>query len=85
MHPYALTLVASLLRSAAARMQVIVSTQSVPLLNEFSLEDLIIVERNEDGTSDFKHPAAGDLEHWLEDYTLGEMWEKNILGGRPPR
>ncbi|MFH7585795.1 AAA family ATPase [Oceanimonas smirnovii] len=84
LHPYAITLLGALIRSAATRTQVIISTQSVPLLNEFSIEDLIVVER-EQGASVFKRLNAEDFERWLEDYSVGELWEKNILGGRPSR
>ncbi len=84
LHPYAITLLGALLRSASLRMQVIVSTQSVPLLNEFELENLIVVER-EQGASVFKRLKQADFESWLEDYSVGELWEKNILGGRPSK
>lgn len=82
LHPYAITLLGGLLRSAATRMQIIVSTQSVPLVNEFSVEDLVVVER-EDGATVFKRLEEDDLSGWLEDYSVGELWQKNILGGRP--
>jgi predicted ATPase len=82
LHPYAITLLGALLRSASQRMQVIVSTQSVPLVNEFSIDDLIIVERAADGTV-FKRHNAAQFQTWLNDYSVGELWEKNILGGRP--
>lgn len=82
LHPYAITLLGSLLRSAATRMQVIVSTQSVPLVNEFSIEHLIIVER-EQGATVFKCYDEEDFKTWLEEYSVGELWEKNLLGGRP--
>lgn len=82
LHPYAITLLGALLKSAASRMQVIVSTQSVPLVNEFSPDDLVIVER-EHGETVFKRLDEAALESWLEDYTLGELWAKNVLGGRP--
>ena len=84
LHPYAITLLGALLRSASLRMQVIVSTQSVPLLNEFELDDLIVVER-EGGESIFKRLKEDDFATWLEDYSVGELWEKNILGGRPSK
>lgn len=84
LHPYAITLLGALLRSASKRMQVIVSTQSVALLNEFELDDLIVVER-EDGASIFKRLDADQLESWLEDYSIGELWQKNIIGGRPSK
>lgn len=82
LHPYAITLLGALLRSAAKRMQVIVSTQSVPLINEFAIADLIVVDR-EQGETVFKRLEQADFDTWLEDYTVGELWQKNILGGRP--
>lgn len=82
LHPYAIVLLGALLRTASKRMQVIVSTQSVALLNEFEVEDLIIVDRDETGTL-FKRLDKTEFSYWLEDYTIGELWQKNILGGRP--
>lgn len=58
------------------------STQSVTLVNQLEPEDLIVVDR-EDSASVFRHLDRGDLEAWFEDYALGELWEKNVLGGRP--
>jgi len=88
LHPYALTLLGGLLQQATKRYgnnpsnQVIVSTQSAPLLNEFEPEDIIVVERAE-GQSTFRRLEATGLSDWLEEYTLSELWQKNVLGGRP--
>ncbi|MDV2456605.1 AAA family ATPase [Acinetobacter towneri] len=82
LHPYAITLLGGLLKSASERMQVIISTQSVPLVDQFELENLIIVERDKEGTK-FKKLDVSEYANWLEDYSTGELWEKNILGGRP--
>jgi predicted ATPase len=82
LHPYAITLLASMLQSASTKTQVIVSTQSVPLVNQFAPEDIIVVDR-EDGQSAFKRQLSQELEGWMEEYSLGEIWEKNIIGGRP--
>jgi len=88
LHPYALTLLASLFQQAARQdgdsfsKQVIVSTQSAPLLNEFAPEDVIVVERTH-GQSTFQRLESTHLSEWLQEYTLGELWQKNILGGRP--
>jgi predicted ATPase len=87
LHPYALTLLGGLLRQApnrdgAGSHQLIVSTQSAPLLNEFEPEDVIVVER-EEGQSTFRRLESPQLSDWLEEYTLGELWQKNVLGGRP--
>lgn len=83
LHPYALTLLANLFKQASQFWrQVIVSTQSAPLLNEFSPEDVIVVERKE-GESTFRRLDRSDLSEWLQEYSLGELWQKNVLGGRP--
>lgn len=82
LHPYALNLFAGLVKKAAAKTQVIVSTQSAPLLDNFEAEDIIVVERTE-GASTFKRLSSADLKEWLKDYSLGELWQKNVIGGRP--
>lgn len=84
LHPYALTLIGSLFQQASRRhgSQVIISTQSAPLLNEFVPEDVIVVERMR-GESTFRRLDSVQLSEWLQEYTLGELWQKNILGGRP--
>jgi predicted ATPase len=82
LHPYALNLLAALLKEAAQRTQVIVSTQSASLLDNFEAEDIVVVERRE-GESTFKRLSSAELEEWRKDYSLGELWQKNVLGGRP--
>lgn len=84
LHPYAIAVLGSLMKSASADHQLIISTQSVELVNEFDAEDLIIVDR-ENSASTFKRLDTENLQNWLEDYTLGELWKKNLLGGRPVR
>jgi predicted ATPase len=85
LHPYAINLLAGLLKSAATKTQVIVSTQSVPLVNQFKPEDILVADRK-DGQSAFRWVKPEDLQEWMteySDYGLGDLWEKNILGGRP--
>ncbi|MGH8019536.1 MAG: AAA family ATPase [Opitutaceae bacterium] len=82
LHPAAVTLLADLLSSAATRTQVIVATQSVTLVNHFDPESVWTVER-EENQSVFRHLAQADMSAWLNDYALGELWEKNVLGARP--
>jgi predicted ATPase len=88
LHPYALTLLGNLFKQAAesygnhVSKQVIISTQSAPLLNEFAPEDIIVVERT-NGESTFRRLDSTHLSEWREEYTLGELWQKNVLGGRP--
>jgi predicted ATPase len=82
LHPYAIVQLADMLRAAAHDSQVLIATQSVTLMNQFELDDLIVVERAE-GASVFDRPDPERLRDWLADYSLGELWEKNLLGGRP--
>jgi predicted ATPase len=82
LHPAAINLLADLLKSAAERTQVIVATQSVTLINNLEPEDVWTVDR-EDGQSVFRHLAKADMSEWLEGYSLGDLWEKNIFGARP--
>lgn len=84
LHPFAVSVLAGLMKSASQRHQLIVSTQSAELVGEFEAEDLIVVDK-QDGASVFKRPDAAALSSWLEDYSLGELWKKNLLGGRPNR
>jgi predicted ATPase len=82
LHPYAITLLASLVKQASLKTQVILSTQSALLLDHFEPEDVFVAERAEGGTQ-FTRPDSSRLESWLEDYSLGQLWEKNEFGGRP--
>jgi predicted ATPase len=82
LHPVAIHLFAALLRSVSAHHQVVVSTQSVSLVDRLEPEDVIVVERQEDESA-FRRLNSVDLDEWLQDYTLSELWEKNVIGGRP--
>ena len=85
LHPFAINLLADMLQEAATAKQVIVSTQSVELLNCFKPADVVVVQRDGDA-SVFKRLDAEELGDWLnDDYSLGELWKRNILGGRPSR
>lgn len=84
LHPYAITVLAGLMKSASEQHQLIVSTQSVELVNEFDAEDLIVVDKA--GAASNLHRLDVDaLQEWLREYSLGELWKKNLLGGRPAR
>lgn len=79
LHPYAITLLGSLIKSTAKKHQIIVSTQSVELVSEFDSEDLIVVDK-QDSASTFTRVDPKELDEWLDEYTLGELWKKNVLG-----
>jgi predicted ATPase len=82
LHPYAIGILASLIRQASANTQVIVSTQSSLLLDYFEPEDVLVADRVDGGTI-IRHLNSSQLATWLEEYSLGQLWEKNELGGRP--
>ena len=82
LHPFALKILASMFRKVSKKTQIIASTQSVTLADEFDLEDLIVVDRV-DNQSVFKRLNTEEYQEWLEEYTLGEIWQKNLIGGVP--
>jgi predicted ATPase len=84
LHPYALNVLAGLLKQASERKQLIVSTQSVELVNALEPEDVVVVDRRE-GASVFERLSSSHLAEWLDEYTLGELWKRSIIGGRPTR
>jgi len=82
LHPYAITLLASLVKQASTATQIILSTQSPLLLDHFQPEDVLVADRV-DGSTQLTRLESSRLESWLERYSLGQLWEKNELGGRP--
>ena len=82
LHPFALEILGNLILQAQERAQVIVSTQSPPMLNCFEPEQIVVVERRE-GETTFKRLEGDGLRSWLKDYSLGELWQKNVYGGGP--
>ena len=82
LHPFAITLLAAMIQQAAANTQVILSTQSPQLLDHFAPEDVLVAERIAGGTQ-LTRLDSNRLAEWLEDYSLGQLWEKNEIGGRP--
>jgi len=82
LHPSAIELVAGLLRSISHHTQVFVATQSPGFLSLFSPSDVTVVERDPLKSS-FVRQSDEDLAAWLEEYSLGEVWQMNLIGGRP--
>ena len=84
LHPYAISVLAKEIRAASNTSQIIVSTQSPLLLNEFECEDIIIAEYDDGSHCTALHrPEKSKLAEWLKEYSLGELWQKNVLGGLP--
>ena len=82
LHPAALNTLADIVQATSKETQVICSTQSVAFANLFEPEDFIVVDA-ENGVSTFQRPDKESLKQWLEDYGMGDIWAKNLIGGRP--
>lgn len=83
LHPVAINKLAGLLKSATNRgSQIIVSTQSVNLLNNFDIEDIITVDKI-NNESVFRRLNGSELKTWIKTYSLGELWLKNVINGQP--
>lgn len=82
LHPAAEQVLAGILKSTSRDCQIIVATQSAGFLDYFEADDVIVVE-NQEGTSTFTRQSSEGLKSWLTRYSLGEVWNKNLIGGRP--
>ena len=82
LHPFAITLLSEMLKGASINSQILITTQSVMLLDQVDLSDIRIVDRTS-GSTKIVVPNEEELKEWLEDYSVGELWQKNLLGGLP--
>ncbi len=82
LHPSAIDAVAGLIKAASSHCQVFVATQSISLVNNFELEDLVVIDRK-GRNSEYHRPDTETLQAYLEEFSTGQIWEKNIIGGRP--
>lgn len=86
LHPSAIAKLAGMIKIASTRSQIILATQSSTLVDEFELDDILVVERDPtDGSSIYSKLSPDSLSGWLEEYTLSELWEKNVIGGQPQK
>ncbi|MFH1743940.1 MAG: AAA family ATPase [bacterium] len=84
LHPAAISALAGMVKAVSSATQVILATQSTRLVDEFTADQVVIVERDEKRPRTlFRRLNEQDLGEWLERYSLSELWEKNVLGGRP--
>ena len=84
LHPQAVHVLASMIKMASQNAQVIVSTQSPSLVDEFSANQIAVIERDDlKKTSIIKRLDENNLRDWLDEYSLSELWDKNVLGGQP--
>ena len=82
LHPSAVALVGDMIKALSVERQVIVATQSPLLVDAFSLDEIVVLEL-QNGRTEAHQLDSKEYERWLEDFTTGELWQKNVLGGRP--
>ena len=83
LHPAAIALVGGMIKALAEERQVIVATQSPLLVDAFGLDEIFVLDL-QDGRTEFRKLDPNDYRIWLEDkFTPGELWQKNLIGGRP--
>jgi predicted ATPase len=82
LHPFAINKLTALIKSVSVRSQIIISTQSVNFVSDFEPEDILVVERENNQTV-FHRQNTETLKNWLTDFSLGELWEKNVFAGNP--
>lgn len=84
LHPQAIDALAMMIKTAAENCQVIMATQSARLLDLFAPEDILVVDKDkEKQVSRICRLEEEKLDKWLEDYSLSQLWEKNVIGGQP--
>ncbi|GHV52408.1 hypothetical protein FACS1894181_15480 [Bacteroidia bacterium] len=84
LHPSAIRQLAEMIKEASMHTQVIVATQSPGLVDEFEASQVTIIESdNKNGCSTARKLNEDELKDWLENYSLSELWDKNVIGGRP--
>ena len=82
LHPLAIAQLAAMIRMASKNSQIVLATQSPILLDHFSPKDVLVTTRVR-GATQFTRLNDSDLKEWLQEFSLGQLWEKNEIGGRP--
>ena len=83
LHPSAIEVIGGLIRAVSQKVQVIVATQSTAFVDRFALSDIVVVERKGRESVFQRQENSQALKEWLKAYSLSELWEKNVIGGRP--
>lgn len=84
LHPFAIDQLAEMIKDASLHSQVIIATQSPMLIDSFEPGDITVIDQDRNTNSTVAHRLdAEQLKHWLEDYTVSELWVKNVIGGLP--
>lgn len=83
LHPYAIRIVADLIKLLGNSKQIIIASQSSDFLNEFDMDDIIITTMTANEQTEFERKSKVELKDWLDDFQIGEIWKQNVMGGNP--
>jgi predicted ATPase len=85
LHPFAIAKLAGMIQAISSKAQIIVATQSPGLINHFTPEDVIVMDRSvSENQSIFSRLSTESLKIWLEEFTLGDLWERNVINAAQP-
>ncbi len=85
LHPFAINILSGMIQVASSKAQIIIATQSPGLISNFKPEDIVVLDKNiEENQTVFNRLNSDDLNEWLQDFTLGDLWERNIINGAQP-
>jgi predicted ATPase len=82
LHPELLNILADLLREASARTQIIVATHSDALIRFMEPSEVVVMDSAEDGTTTIQRADQLNLDEWLKEYSLAELWRTGRIGAR---
>lgn len=84
LHPYAIDQLTEMVRDASMHSQIILATQSTSLIDGFDLNDITVIEQDEDKHCTVAHHLNSEtFSEWLKSYSISDLWNKNVFGGRP--
>ena len=82
LHPAGIGLIAGMIKQRSVDRQIIVATQSPRFVDSFDLDEIIVLNLR-DGRTECRKLDPDEYRTWIEEFAPGELWEKNLLGGRP--
>lgn len=84
LHPSAISILANVINMVKSETQIIIATQSTNMVDQFDPYEIVVVEKDrKDNCTKLKRLDLNSLQEWLEEYSLSELWEKNVFGGKP--
>ena len=82
LHPAAIGLIAGMIKQRSIDRQIIVATQSPRFVDSFDLDEIVVLELR-DGRTECRRLETHEYQRWIDEFSPGQLWEKNLLGGRP--